>query len=100
MAPETNAPEAGSAPAAQTFIVQGTLRLDNVLYAHGSEISLSDPERIAELRAANAIALPTEVLPPQQVADQLAAAQQEITTLREKLAALESAGQPAPKSGE
>lgn len=74
----------------QTFIVQGTLQMDGVTYQHGSEITLSDPERIAELRKFHAIATPFEVATPQQLQEQHEQVVSENEDLRAKLAELEA----------
>ena len=77
-------------PAPQEFVVQGTLHMDGKLYKHGASITLSDPERIAELRAAHAIATPFEVTPPEQLQAQHEQVVSENQDLRQRLADLEA----------
>lgn len=87
---QQSAQQSAPAQSAQTFIVQGTLRMDGVIYAHGSEITLSDPTRIAELREAHAIATPFEVTPPEQLQAQHEQIVTENEDLRSRLAELEA----------
>lgn len=75
---------------AQEFVVQGTLVMDGTVYQHGETIMLSDPERIAELREAHAIATPFEVTPPQQLQAQHEQVVSENADLRARLAELEA----------
>lgn len=84
------ATEAQQQPQPQTFVVQGTLQMDGVTYQHGSEITLSDPDRIAELRKFHAIATPFEVTPPEQLQAQHEAVVNENEDLRARLADLEA----------
>jgi hypothetical protein len=79
-----------TAPVVQEFVVQGSLHLGGKLYAPGATIQLSDPELIAELRAAHAIATLFEVTPPEELQQQHEAVVSENGDLRARLAELEA----------
>jgi hypothetical protein len=84
----------------EEFVAQGTLLMDGNTYQHGERITLSDPERIAELRAAHAIATPFEVTPPEQLQAQHEQVVSENADLRARLAELEAQINGAPSDAE
>jgi hypothetical protein len=68
-----------------TYIVQGTLKHDGQTWKHGSEFRHPDQELCKNLHQTGAIKLPSEVAPPEDVAVQLAQAQDENSRLQEEL---------------
>lgn len=85
-------------PLQQTYIVCGTLNHNGVTYADGTTLApgfFTDAFNVEELRFFHAIALPAELVPPADLQTQLNAKEEENQTLRERLAALEAATQPA-----
>ena len=69
-----------------TFIVQGTLKHDNVTYKHGAEFESDDAELTDHLRRVGALALPGDALPAEAIAEREAHLQARIAELEAQAA--------------